>query len=181
MGGISREMLVASTQPSPSPSPLPSLCPVTPSGRRALMGQVRKETRRKNDTTISWLWGEAVHGMRKLWCPNSQSCNLGRAAENYGEELVVSLFTGGFPQNAWLVIVLPIGPWDHVHLAQLFYRWVCPEYMTGNRDTTVSSCRGHGLPAHHHSRRPCPDYMTGYGGTTVSSFRGRSPPEVTKL
>ena len=31
-----------------------------------------------------------------------------------------------------------------------------PKYMTGHRSATVSSCRGHGLPAHHHFRRPCP-------------------------
>ena len=27
---------------------------------------------------------EAVHGMRNVWSPHSQSCNLGRVAENDG-------------------------------------------------------------------------------------------------
>ena len=35
----------------------------------------RKETRKKYATTILRLWGEAVHGMRKLWCPCSQTCS----------------------------------------------------------------------------------------------------------
>ena len=39
----------------------------------------------------------------------------------------------------------------------------------------------YGLPANQYFRRPCPDYMTGNKATTVSSFRGRLPPKVTKL
>ena len=33
-------------------------------------GEERKETWKKYYTTISWLLGEAVHRMRKLWCPS---------------------------------------------------------------------------------------------------------------
>ena len=41
--------------------------------KASLLAGERKETRKKYASTISWLWGEAVHGMRKLWRPYSQS------------------------------------------------------------------------------------------------------------
>ena len=66
-------------------------------------------------------------------------------------------------------------------MTQLFYWRVRPKYMIGNRDTTISSCRGHGLAAHHHFQRQCPYYMTGNRGTSLFSFRGRPPQKVTKL
>ena len=39
----------------------------------SLGGGERKETRKKYGSTISCIWGEAVHGMRILWRPYSQS------------------------------------------------------------------------------------------------------------
>ena len=34
---------------------------------------------------------------------------------------------------------------------------VRPDYMTGHRGSTLSSSRGHGLPAQHYFRRLCPE------------------------
>ena len=45
---------------------------------------------------------------------------------------------------------------------------------SSHRGTTASSCRGHGLPANQYFRRPCPDYMTGNKATTVSSASPQS-------
>ena len=39
----------------------------------SLGGGERKETRKQYGSTISCIWGEAVHGMRILWRPYSQS------------------------------------------------------------------------------------------------------------
>ena len=78
----------------------------------------------KYATTILWLFGEAVHGMRKVRCPYSQSCNMGIAAENDGGQQVrvhdmrklwcpyyQSCILGGRANKK-------VGSWDHIHLAQ---------------------------------------------------------------
>ena len=90
--------------------------------------------------------------MRKVWSPYDQSCILGEAASK------------------------KVGRGEHDPLAQLFY-W----RVIGHRGSTVSSWRGHGLPAHHHFRQRYPNYMTGNRGITHTSFHGQPTPKVTKL
>ena len=79
---------------------------------------------------------------------------LGRAAENnVGQEARVHemrTMWSRFDQSCNLG-----GPADP--LAQLFYRRVRPDYMTGHRGSTLSSCRGHDLLAQHYFRRLCPE------------------------
>ena len=59
--------------------------------------------------------------MRYVWCLYSQSCNLGSAAENDGEQEVRVHDTRKLwsPYDLWPASK-KVGPGDHVHLAQLF-------------------------------------------------------------
>ena len=99
---------------------------------------------------------------------------LGRAAENnVGQEARVhEMRTMWSPYNQSCNLGGPADP-----LAQLFYRRVRPDYMTGHRASTLSSCRGHDPLAQHYFRRLCPKIMTGHRVSTVSSCRGQLPPK----
>ena len=79
---------------------------------------------------------------------------LGRAAENnVGQEARVhEMRTMWSPYDQSCNLGGAADP-----LAQLFYRRVRPNYMTGHRGSTLSSCRGHDPLAQHYFRRLCPE------------------------
>ena len=79
---------------------------------------------------------------------------LGRAAKNNvgPEGRVHDMRTMWSPYDQSCNLGGPADP-----LAQLFYRRVRPDYMTGHRGSTLSSCRGHDPLAQHYFRRLCPE------------------------
>ena len=85
---------------------------------------------------------------------------LGRAAENNGGpgDRVHDMRTMWSPYDQSSNLGGPagkkVGPED---------RRVRPDYMTGHRGSTLSSSRGHGLPAQHYFRRLCPKKRLGIG------------------
>ena len=85
--------------------------------------------------------------MRNVWSPHSQSCNLSRATENDGgqEVRVHDMRKVWSPSDQSCILGEPTSKMvGRGELAQLFY-W----RVIGHRGSTVSSCPGHGLPAHH--------------------------------
>ena len=79
---------------------------------------------------------------------------LGRAAENNvgPEDRVLDMRTMWSPYDQSCNLGGPaskkVGPED---------RRVRPDYMTGHRGSTLSSCRGHDPLAQHYFRRLCPE------------------------
>ena len=65
------------------------------------------------------------------------------------------------------------GPADP--LAQPFDWRVCPDYMTGHRGSTLSSCRGHDPLAQHYFRRLCPKIWLGIGSPQFPHAVDNSP------
>ena len=55
------------------------------------------------------------------------------------------------------------------------YWQVRPDYMTGHRGSTLSSSRGHGLPAQHYFRRLCPEIWLGIGSPQFAHAVDNSP------
>ena len=115
----------------------------------------------------------SIHGMRNVWCPYSQSFILGRAAdEDGGQEVRVHDM-----KKLWSPYDPPLKKFGQGIMFTSPSLFTFTENIIGHSGTTVSSCRGHGLPAHHHFRRPCPNYMTGNRAPQVPHSVDRLPPK----
>ena len=109
-----------------------------------------------------------------MTCPSSSIVYVGLAGVSSRSILKIEFFyQTEFQSLSTLVNLCSFS--KHKPLAQFFFWWVRPYYMTGHRRSALSSCRGHRLPAQHYFRRLCPKIWLGIRSPQFSHVVDNSP------